>query len=204
MTVSDALIEHDRRATDALEQRITQRMDAEEDMCGEKWRSHMLDHSSPTEDAALQARVAALTELTAERWASHSREHVIHAGDHDRQHTQHEKDHNADDMAVERAMVAHAREHSIMDEALRAYKVEANEWRATLGDLRSQFVTAAEWNAEHRSLMTRVESMERLQVASQAESKGTSDVLGGMRNIILLMVAIVGVSLTILAFVNKV
>jgi len=47
---------------------------------------------------------------------------------------------------------AHRAVHDAVAESLRDYKRDANEWRATLSDLRITFIPKAEYLAEHRAL----------------------------------------------------
>jgi hypothetical protein len=47
---------------------------------------------------------------------------------------------------------AHRAVHEAVAESLRDYKRDANEWRATLSDLRTTFIPKAEFQSEHRAL----------------------------------------------------
>jgi len=55
------------------------------------------------------------------------------------------------ELAAER-WEAHRAVHDAVAESLRDYKRDANEWRATLSDLRSTFIPKAEFMSEHRAL----------------------------------------------------
>ena len=46
---------------------------------------------------------------------------------------------------------AHKSVHEVVAESLRDYKRDANEWRATLSDLRGTFIPKAEFQSEHRA-----------------------------------------------------
>ena len=46
----------------------------------------------------------------------------------------------------------HAESHKELASNLTNYKSDANEWRATLSDLRGNFLTKSEFDAEHRAL----------------------------------------------------
>jgi hypothetical protein len=48
--------------------------------------------------------------------------------------------------------VAHREVHTVVAESLKEYKRDANEWRATLTDLRTTFMPKAEFASEHRAL----------------------------------------------------
>ncbi len=56
-----------------------------------------------------------------------------------------------DKLEVER-WEAHRAVHEAVAESLRDYKRDANEWRASLIDLRSTFIPKAEFMSEHRAL----------------------------------------------------
>ncbi len=56
-----------------------------------------------------------------------------------------------DKLEVER-WESHRAVHEAVAESLRDYKRDANEWRATLQDLRLTFIPKAEYLAEHRAL----------------------------------------------------
>jgi hypothetical protein len=51
---------------------------------------------------------------------------------------------------------AHRAVHDSVAESLRDYKRDANEWRATLTDLRTTFIPKGEYQAEHRSLESKL------------------------------------------------
>ena len=55
------------------------------------------------------------------------------------------------ELAKERSE-AHRAVHAAVAESLRDYKVEANEWRQTLQDLRLTFMPKGEFLSEHRAL----------------------------------------------------
>jgi hypothetical protein len=59
--------------------------------------------------------------------------------------------HDHEVLATER-WLAHREVHAVVEQSLRDYKRDANEWRATLADLRSTFIPKAEFVAEHRAL----------------------------------------------------
>ena len=46
---------------------------------------------------------------------------------------------------------AHFNVHEAVADSLRDYKKDANEWRATLSDLRGTFIPKAEFQSEHRA-----------------------------------------------------
>ncbi len=52
---------------------------------------------------------------------------------------------------------AHRQVHEAVAESLRDYKRDANEWRATLADLRSTFIPKAEFMSEHRALEAKLQ-----------------------------------------------
>jgi hypothetical protein len=65
-------------------------------------------------------------------------------------------------LASERWM-AHREVHTVVEQSLRDYKRDANEWRATLADLRGTFIPKAEFVAEHRALEAKLHGeIERL------------------------------------------
>ncbi len=97
----------------------------------------------------------------------------------------------------------HKDKHADLAAALAEYKVEANEWRNTLNDLRSTFVTDAEWKAEHRALLIRMEVTERALLTMQNEAITTRGLFANGRNLLLLIVAMVGVSVTVIAYFNR-
>lgn len=47
---------------------------------------------------------------------------------------------------------AHKEAHGVVEQSLRDYKRDANEWRASLADLRLTFIPKAEFQSEHRAL----------------------------------------------------
>ena len=48
--------------------------------------------------------------------------------------------------------IAHKEAHEAVEQSLRDYKRDANEWRATLADLRGTFLPKNEFSSEHRAL----------------------------------------------------
>ncbi len=112
-------------------------------------------------------------------------------------------------LATER-WLAHHEVHTSVAESLRDYKRDANEWRATLSDLRTSFVSRAEYLAEHRALDaklhgeissiaaklealdTRVDAVERAIQSINDREVTTRGVLSNGRNLILLMLSIMG------------
>lgn len=55
------------------------------------------------------------------------------------------------ELEVER-WLAHKEAHAVIEQSLRDYKRDANEWRATVQDLRLTFIPKAEFLSEHRAL----------------------------------------------------
>ena len=51
---------------------------------------------------------------------------------------------------------SHKEVHSVVEQSLRDYKRDANEWRASLADLRLTFIPKAEFQSEHRALDAKV------------------------------------------------
>jgi hypothetical protein len=69
----------------------------------------------------------------------------------DRLATVHQRLDDHTELAKER-WEAHRAVHEAVAESLRDYKRDANEWRATLSDLRVTFIPKAEFQSEHRAL----------------------------------------------------
>src|SRR3990167_7560755 len=80
---------------------------------------------------------------------------------------------------------AHEKTHEQMASSLAEYKVLANEFRGALGDLRGTFLTQAEWHAEHRALVTRVEVIEAAVRAEVEQQRGQRSMLSDGRTLLM-------------------
>src|SRR6188472_3660163 len=111
----------------------------------------------------LDDRLDARAQLADERWDAHTEKH------------QSEKELEGEKWSAHRA------EHKAIAANLDAYKTEANEWRGTVTDLRSNFVT----RAEHDLLATRIlEFREELQkglATEREERREQQNVSAGQR-----------------------
>ena len=105
---------------------------------------------------------------------------------------------------------AHKSQHSELANSLRDYKVESNEWRATLSDLRITFIPKAEFQSEHRALEAklsgliqnnatliatldaRLDSVERAIQSINDREVTTRSVLSSGRNLIVVAFTIIG------------
>ena len=94
----------------------------------------------------------------------------------------------------------HKEAHAQLAAQLEHSQSQANEWRGSLSDLRNTFVTMAEWKAEHRALITRVETLEQGRAMAATEASTVRDLFGNMRNLLLLCIALIGVALTLITF----
>ena len=95
---------------------------------------------------------------------------------------------------------AHAEAHTALARALDEYKASANEWRRLVSEFKSDYLSLPEWKAEHRSLMTRVETLEQGRAMAATEASTVRDLFGNMRNLLLLAIALIGVALTLITF----
>jgi hypothetical protein len=98
---------------------------------------------------------------------------------------------------------AHRSEHAVLADSLATYKTDANEWRSSLSDLRGTFVSEQLWMVEHRSLMARIEVLEKMGVESRSERAALSSAFGNMRNLVLLGIAVLGALLALITFVDR-
>ena len=107
----------------------------------------------------------------------------------------------------------HHEKHSDLAVQLAEYKAVSNEWRATLADFRGTAMTRAEYAAEHKALETKLTASlgaldVRLDVLAQSlqtlndRDTTAATLLNSGRNLILLAVAVVGVSLAVLSFIE--
>lgn len=69
----------------------------------------------------------------------------------------------------EERWAAHKASHEVIEQSLRDYKVDANEWRATLNDLRMSFLPKNEFLSEHRALDAKMHG-EVVALASKVEA----------------------------------
>lgn len=83
-----------------------------------------------------EERAEAHAELAKERWEAHAEKHL------------------AEKELAEQYRQSHAEQHTSIARNLTEYKAQSNEWRASLSDMRSSFVT----NAEIKSLLGQAES----------------------------------------------
>lgn len=97
----------------------------------------------------------------------------------------------------------HKDKHLTDAETLRDYKTAANEWRATLADVRGSMLSRAEWVAEHKALVaTTASDIDRLEVRMGAIERSqqtmtdrqlvTRDNFGTIRNLVVLGFTIMG------------
>jgi uncharacterized coiled-coil DUF342 family protein len=105
---------------------------------------------------------------------------------------------------------AHKDRHAELAQSLTEYKSEANEWRATLQDLRLTFIPKAEFQSEHRALEAqirglinnnstliaaldaRMDSVERAIQSINDREITTRSILSSGRNLIILSFTIIG------------
>jgi hypothetical protein len=115
---------------------------------------------------------------------------------------------------------SHRAVHDQVAESLRDYKKDANEWRATLTDLRTTFIPKAEYLAEHRGLEgkilallatqesrisaldSRLDSVESsIQTINDREAT-TRGVLSSGRNVIALAFTVLGSLIALALYLN--
>jgi len=112
--------------------------------------------------------------------------------------------------------IAHKEVHSAVAESLKDYKVEANEWRSTLQDLRLTFMPKNEFLSEHRALDAKlhgeIQALAGLVAALDIRvDANTSDIktqnvdhdarrslLSDSRSLALLIIAIAGIALAVI------
>lgn len=110
-------------------------------------------------------------------------------------------------LSIER-WVAHDFVHQELARSLTEYKREANEWRATIADLRGSFVLKTEYAAKHDGLRaelfseikpieTRLTSVETWQLARDSRERGVTSTLTAQRAVVLVVGAILGTILTV-------
>jgi gamma-glutamyl:cysteine ligase YbdK (ATP-grasp superfamily) len=121
---------------------------------------------------------------------------------------------------------AHASLHAQLAKSLDEYKAAANEWRALVSDFKSDYVSLAEWRAEQRALIGRVDVLERttvtevaadasnlamntriavlekVQLETSTEAATVRDLFTNGRNLILLLIAAIGVTITLIVFLR--
>ena len=97
---------------------------------------------------------------------------------------------------------AHARDHAVVADALKEYKMSANSRNELVAGIRGDFLSLAEWRAEHKALLTRVEALERVTAGNLVESTTVRDIFTNARNLILLAIAVVGVIVSVIVFVR--
>jgi len=96
--------------------------------------------------------------LDDERWDSHHREHAIHDNFHQREHVQNE---NALEKQERVTQTALARSQEVIDARFET----TNEWRGAFSDREREFMTKAEYVANHGSLVLRIDSLEDKDIA---------------------------------------
>jgi DNA repair exonuclease SbcCD ATPase subunit len=108
---------------------------------------------------------------------------------------------------------SHREAHQALAASLAEYKEAANEWRATLNDIRTAGVTRAEYSAEHRAIEQkleasvatldgRIDAIERLVEQANSERLATRVLLGSIRNLVLLGFTILGGVLALLIYLR--
>ena len=95
---------------------------------------------------------------------------------------------------------SHTDIHQHLEKSLDEYKASANEWRSLVSDMKADFLPQAEWSVEHKGLIARIELLEQQRVSSLAEQRAIREVFAQFRNLTLLIVALVGVAITVLVF----
>jgi hypothetical protein len=95
---------------------------------------------------------AAHDELAKERWDAHQAKH-------------------ADEKELEASKwQAHADQHDSIAHNLSEYKMQSNEWRGSLADLRLTFITKTEADTSHQSLVTQIDTLEKA-LANEREER---------------------------------
>lgn len=120
---------------------------------------------------------------------------------------------------------AHRAAHAELAGALATYKADANEWRGSLSDGRATFITRTEYEAEHRALSSglgaridstaagaaarldaidaRLDGIDRALDVASVRDKTTRDLFNIGRNLILLVLGVVGGLITIAVYLGK-
>jgi hypothetical protein len=99
--------------------------------------------------------------------------------------------------------VAHREKHTDLAQSLSEYKGAANEWRATLTDVRGTMLSRTEYAAEHKALSStitgdvdrleaRVVAVERLMQTITDRQQVTRDNFTAIRNVIVFGFTILG------------
>ena len=121
---------------------------------------------------------------------------------------------------AEEHWLAHDFVHQELARSLSEYKREANEWRATISDLRGAFVLKTEYEAKHDGLRAelfaevkpieqRLGAVVEWQLARDARERGVTSTLTAQRAVILVVGSIIGTVLalsslaTLIASVTK-
>jgi gamma-glutamyl:cysteine ligase YbdK (ATP-grasp superfamily) len=117
---------------------------------------------------------------------------------------------------------SHRAVHEAVAESLRDYKRDANEWRATLADLRGTFIPKAEFQSEHRALDSKfhgemqalhakIDTLDQRLDTAQGEIKDTRteqlarrSVFSDTRSIIAGLAAVAGLVVTFLLIFDRV
>jgi hypothetical protein len=126
-----------------------------------------------------------------------------------------------DKLEVER-WESHRLVHEAVAESLRDYKRDANEWRATLADLRGTFLPKPEFQSEHRALEAKlrgeiaalagkIETLDNRVDVAQGDIKDTRteqiarrSVFSDTRSIIAGLAAVAGLVVTFLLIFDRV
>lgn len=96
--------------------------------------------------------------LDDERWDSHHREHETHDAFHQREHAANEVSLNKAEMATSAAL---QKAQEVIDARFNA----TNEWRGAFSDRERDFLTRAEYGAQHGALMQRLDQLEDKDIA---------------------------------------
>ena len=108
----------------------------------------------------------------------------------------------------------HHESHEQLARALAEYKSSANEWRATLSDVRTGSLSRTEHNAEYKVLRTELEALirtlelrvaivERLAQTASDREKTARDLFASIRSIIVVGFMVMGGLITLFLFLER-
>jgi hypothetical protein len=96
--------------------------------------------------------------LDDERWVGHRREHEIHDQFHSREH-------ETNELAISKQETATTAALQRSQEVIDARFETTNEWRGAFSDREREFMTKAEYQSAHGSLVLRIDSLEDKDIA---------------------------------------
>jgi hypothetical protein len=108
----------------------------------------------------------------------------------------------------------HRESHDQLARALAEYKARANEWRATLSDVRSSGLSRTEHAAEYRVMRTELEALvhalelrlvivERLAQTAIDREKTARDLFGSIRSLLVVGFMVMGGLITLVLYLER-